>query len=69
MILSYCERCGTFIRADQFLAKGNDPILCGDCTAGVRRVPTRMRHSDRIPNPFRKAFRAGASSAGELRQL
>ena len=69
MILSYCEQCGTFIRADQLLAKGDDPILCPDCIAGVRKAPNRMRHSDRIPNPFRKAFRAGASAKGELRQL
>lgn len=57
MILSYCEQCGTFIRADQLLSKDHEPLICTDCAAGIRRPPQRYRDSDRIPNPFRKTFR------------
>lgn len=65
MILSYCEHCGTFIRADRMVTD-NEPILCSDCATGIPRQPRSTRDSDRIPNPFRKAFRKVATDIKKL---
>jgi hypothetical protein len=65
MILSYCEHCGTFIRADRMF-KDNEPILCSDCATGTPRQPRRFRDSDRIPNPFRKAFSKAATEVKKV---
>jgi hypothetical protein len=69
MILSYCEHCGTFIRADQMLLKENEPILCSDCATGTPRRPQRYRDSDRIPNPFRKAFSKAATAEADAKKV
>jgi hypothetical protein len=61
MILSYCEHCGTFVRAEDSVIKSRAKILCVDCAAGIR-PPRRCKDSDRIPNPFRAAFRAAKLS-------
>ena len=62
MILTYCEHCGTFVRTEDGVIKENARILCADCASGSFRTPRRSKDSDRIPNPFRAAFRSAKLS-------
>jgi hypothetical protein len=63
MILTYCNHCGTFVRADKGVLNSEGKILCADCASGALRTPRRCKDSDRIPNPFRIAFGAQKKEA------
>ena len=50
------------VRADKKTIEANERVLCPDRQSGALRTRRRCTDSDRIPNPFRMAFRAQKAS-------
>lgn len=46
MVITYCERCGYLMRADD---RAGSPDVCVECRAGRREAATRSRDSAQIP--------------------